>query len=125
MNIDDPPVSDNRNYNCSIFPYNDWEEFCVILNPIPSNLVLIFDAVMEHCFNNLEQKRLVTVKRIELIANKMQACRVKELDVIQGLIEEHLQFADNGHDYAIHDAAVQMMLYLEVPLDKVERIAEF
>ncbi|MBN1397939.1 MAG: methyltransferase domain-containing protein [Bacteroidetes bacterium] len=126
MSIDDPFKNDNRNYNFLDYPDDYRQEFPVILGLISSDSKVIDlgcgNGTLLSC---LKKEKHASVKGVELSASGVKICRKKKLDVIQGRIDEHLPFKDNSFDYAICNVTIQMVMYPEVLLSEMKRIARY
>jgi methionine biosynthesis protein MetW len=126
MGIDDPFKNDNRQYDFTHHPEDHRQEFHVISKLIPHGSKIIDLG----CGNGtlllyLQKERNASVKGIELAASGVKICRKKKLDVVQGRIDEHLPFKDNSFDYAICNVTIQMVMYPEVLLQEMKRIARW
>jgi methionine biosynthesis protein MetW len=75
--------------------------------------------------SQLIQEKKITGKGIDIAESGVQACRSKGLDVMQGRIDEPLPFADSSFDYAICNVTIQMVMYPEVLLSEMKRVAKY
>jgi methionine biosynthesis protein MetW len=119
-------TNDNRNYDFSQVPDGDRKEFQVIANLIPSgSSVVDLGCGNGTLLQQLKKERSAAVKGIELTASGVNACIAKGLDVLQGRIDAQLPFANNSFDYAICNVTIQMVMYPEILLSEMKRIARF
>jgi methionine biosynthesis protein MetW len=126
MSIHKPVIHDNRNYDFTLQPIGDQEAFQVIMNLISSgSKVVDLGCGNGILLQQLQKERSATVKGMELTTSGVQVCRAKGLDVIQGRIDETLPFSNNSFDYAICSVTIQMVMYPEVLLKEMKRIAKF
>jgi methionine biosynthesis protein MetW len=126
MSIDKPVVHDNRKYDFTLQPGGDQEAFQVIMNLIPSgSKVVDLGCGNGTLLQQLQQERSAAVKGMELTASGVQVCRAKGLDVVQGRIDEKLPFSDESFDYALCSVTIQMVMYPEILLNEMKRIARF
>jgi methionine biosynthesis protein MetW len=124
--IDDPSINDNRNYDFSLHPEDHRKEYRIISSLIPPNSKVIdLGCGNGTLLQQLQNERSVIVKGVELSASGVKICQTKGLDVIQCRIDEQLPFADNSFDYAICNVTIQMVMYPEVLLSEMKRIARF
>lgn len=74
--------------------------------------------------NRLTKEKSVSAKGIELSPTGVEVCKAAGLDVQTGSIDQALPFSDNSFDYAICNVTIQMVLYPEVLLSEMKRIAK-
>jgi methionine biosynthesis protein MetW len=126
MSIDDPYKNDNRKYNFVQHPDDYRQEFPVILNIIPDgSKVIDLGCGNGTLLSYLQKERKASVKGIELAPSGVKICKKKKLNVIQGRIDEHLPLKDNSFDYAVCNVTIQMVMYPEILLSEMKRIARF
>ena len=123
MNI---KINDNRNYT---FP-NDYQEerseYQIILKMIPGGSKIIDLG----CGNGALLEKLIKMKSalaagIELSPNGVKICKNKGLNVIQGRIDEKMDFQDNSFDYSICNVTIQMVMYPEILMSEMKRISKY
>jgi len=125
-NIDNPSVNDNRDYNFSCSLEDSRQEFPAILKLIPhGSKVIDLGCGNGTLLSYLKKERNASVKGIELAPSGVKTCRKKKLDVVQGRIDEQLPFKDDSFDYAICNVTIQMVMYPEILLREMRRIARF
>jgi methionine biosynthesis protein MetW len=126
MSIDHPSVNDNRNYDFTHYPDEERKEYSVISGLIQNGATVVdLGCGNGSLLARLQKDRSARVKGVELSPSGIQACHAKGLDVIQGRIDERLPFTDNSFDYAICNVTIQMVMYPEVLLSEMKRIARF
>jgi methionine biosynthesis protein MetW len=119
-------INDNRNYT---FP-DDYQEgrseYQLILDMIPRGSKIIDLG----CGNGLLLEKLIKTKSVigtgvELSPGGVKICKDKGLNVIQGRIDEQINFQDNSFDYAICNVTIHMVLYPEILLSEMKRISKY
>lgn len=94
MNIDNPIINDNRNYDFTLDPNSGREEYRIISNLIShGSTVIDLGCGNGTLLKQLQTERSAVVKGMELTSSGVQTCNAKGLDVVQGRIDEnfHLQ----------------------------------
>lgn len=123
--IDNPATNDNRNYDYSQFPETRRAEYEVVLRLVqPGTRVIDLGCGNGTLLALLEQQKKVIGTGVELSASGVEACRKKGLNVIRGRIDQEMQFPDNSFDYAVCNVTVQMLMYPEILLREMRRIAK-
>jgi len=126
VSIDDPFKNDNRQYDFTHHLNDERREFPIISELIPhGSKVIDLGCGNGTLLLHLQKERHASVKGVELIASGVEMCRRKNLDVVQGRIDERLPFEDNSFDYAVCNVTIQMVMYPEVLLSEMKRIARF
>lgn len=74
--------------------------------------------------HQLTEERGCRCSGVELSESGVQTCREKGLDVRQGRIDAALPFEDDSFDVAACNVTIQMVLYPEVLLQEMKRIAK-
>jgi methionine biosynthesis protein MetW len=125
-NIDDPAVNDNRNYDYTSCPEDTRREYDVILGMIGTGSRIIdLGCGNGTLIRKLQRERSANVKGMEISPSGVDACRAKGLDVIRGHIDGKLPFGDNEFDYAVCNVTIQMVMYPELLLTEMKRIARY
>lgn len=124
--IDNPEINDNRNYNYEEFPATEREEYPIIVNMVKKNAKVIDLA----CGNGTLLEKLKKEKNtigcgIEISKSAIAICKKKGLNVTEGRIDQYLPFEDNTFDYAICNVTIQMVMYPEILLREMKRIARY
>jgi len=123
--FDSPEINDNRNYNYSGFETVERKEYDVIANWITPNSSLIDLA----CGNGtllekLKKEKNISGKGVELSDSGIAICKKKNLDVQKGSIDKRLPFEDNAFDYAVCNVSIQMVMFPEILLSEMKRVAK-
>ncbi|MEJ5263063.1 MAG: methionine biosynthesis protein MetW [Ignavibacterium sp.] len=124
--IDQPNQNDNRNYNYSGFEDFERPDYKYIVELVKENSSIIdLGCGNGSLIKLLKETKKCEVKGIELSESGVNIANGKGLDVIQGRIDETLPFNDNQFDYAICHVTIQMVMYPEILLREMKRIAKF
>jgi methionine biosynthesis protein MetW len=126
MILDNPFHNDNRQYNFTDHPDDYRQEFPIITNLISKHSKVIdLGCGNGTLLHHLKKERNASVKGVELTASGVKACRKKKLDVTRGRIDKRLPFKDNNFDYAVCNVTIQMVMYPEILLSEMKRIARY
>jgi len=118
-------MQDNRQYDYTGHPENLRDEY-----PIIASLVSEGARVIDlGCGNGsrlrlLRDQRRCVVSGVELSPTGVASAKAKGLDVKEGRIDEKLPFRDGEFDYAVCNVTIQMVLFPEVLLREMGRIAK-
>jgi methionine biosynthesis protein MetW len=119
-------MNDNRNYTFTNDSQEGRKEFEIIMNMIPNNSnVIDLGCGNGVLLDSLQKSKSVSVTGIELSPEGVNICKNKGLNVIQGRIDEKLNFPDNSFEYAICNVTIHMTLYPEILLGEMKRIAKY
>jgi methionine biosynthesis protein MetW len=126
VKIDHPSVNDNRQYDFTHYPDEERKEYSVISGLIQNGATVVdLGCGNGSLLVRLQKDRSARVKGVELSSSGIQACQAKGLDVVQGRIDEHLPYEENSFDYAVCNVTIQMVMYPEVLLQEMKRIARY
>jgi methionine biosynthesis protein MetW len=119
-------VNDNRNYTFPNDSNDERSEFQIIMDMIPFKSTIIDLG----CGNGVLLEKLINAKSvigtgIELSPNGVNICKNKGLNVIQGRIDEKLNFPDDAFDYSICNVTIHMVGYPEILLSEMKRISKY
>jgi len=124
--LDDPESNDNRNYDYTRHPDSDRSEYPVIVSWIPAGArVLDLGCGNGALLARLTAEKGVTGTGVELSPSGVRVCRERGLNVVEGRIDETLPFADDAFDYAVCNVTIQMVMYPEVLLREMKRVARY
>ena len=126
MPIDSPFNNDNREYDYSQFPDQERSEYVTIIDLVPPNSTVLDLG----CGNGALLSRLHTIKNVagtgmDISKSGVAICRQRGLSAQVGQIDRTLPFRDNEFDYAICNVTIQMVMYPEVLLREMKRVARF
>jgi methionine biosynthesis protein MetW len=125
--IDDPWVNDNRRYNYSNCKEQFREEYPVIFDIVERGSSIIDMG----CGNGsllklLIEKRGCTGLGFDVSETGIEACREKGLMAeCRAIDQPHEDIADKQYDYAICNVTIQMVMYPEILLSEMKRIARY
>jgi|ERR1035437_870989 methionine biosynthesis protein MetW len=119
-------INDNRNYTFPDDYQEERSEYQFILDMILSGSKVIDLG----CGNGILLEKLIKTKSVigtgvELSPNGVKICKDKGLNVIQGRIDEKINFRDNSFDYSICNVTIQMVLYPEILINEMKRISKY
>lgn len=125
-NIDSPALNDNRNYNYSGFEDSQRNDYKFISDLVENNTRIIDlgcgnGALMQI----LKDTKNCFVKGVEISPSGVEICRKKDLDVVQGRIDEELPFEENEFEYSICHITIQMVMYPEILLKEMKRVSRY
>ncbi len=124
FDINSPEFNDNRNYNYSPDAREVRKEYRYFVDAIPAgSSVLDLGCGDGTLMEILAVEKKCEVTGIELSESGVRIGKNKGLNVLQGRIDERLPFEDNSFDYAICNTTIQMVMYPEVLLREMMRVA--
>jgi methionine biosynthesis protein MetW len=124
--FDEPGINDNRNYNYEKFPSFERVEYPIITDMVEGNSKVIdLGCGNGSLLEKLIREKNVDAQGVEISKSGVEACLKKGLKVTEGKIDEQLPFADDSFDYAICNVTIQMVMYPEVLLKEMKRIAKY
>lgn len=125
-NINSPSENDNRDYDYSSCPAEMREEYKIIRDLIPEgSSVLDLACGNGSLLELLAKEKNVTGTGIELADSGVTICQKKGLNVTKGRIDEQLAYKDREFDFAVCNVTIQMVLYPEVLLSEMKRVAKY
>jgi methionine biosynthesis protein MetW len=118
--------TDNRKYDYSNWINDNREEYDYILELIKPGSSIVDLG----CGNGSLMQRLINEKNcsasgMEISASGVEVCTSKGLSVIKGSIDQQLPYSDNSFDYAVCNVTLQMVMFPEVLLSEMKRIARY
>jgi methionine biosynthesis protein MetW len=124
--FDEPGINDNRNYNYEKFPSFERVEYPIITDMVERNSKVIdLGCGNGSLLEKLIREKNVDAQGVEISKSGVEACLKKGLKVTEGKIDEQLPFADDSFDYAICNVTIQMVMYPEIVLKEMKRIAKY
>lgn len=116
--------NDNRNYNYADFPSEKRVEYDKVASLLaPGSKVLDLGCGNGSLMEVMIAEKQCTCAGMELSPSGVEACRAKGLQVTGGRIDEPLPYADNEFDVAVCNVTIQMVMYPEVLLAEMKRVA--
>ncbi len=116
----------NRSYDYSSLESEYRTEYDIIISMIDKNSSVIdLGCGNGSLLQMLVEQKNISACGIELSESGVKACIKKGLKVDAGRIDAPLNFPDNSFDYAICNATIQMVMYPEVLLSEMKRIAKY
>ena len=127
MEIDTPNVNDNRRYEYSQCRQQSRQEYPHIIDMIkPGSKVIDLGCGNGSLLKQLKEKKQIEEWGIELVSSGVDACREKGLNVCQGQIDIPIKdIHDQSFDYAVCNVTIQMVMYPEILLCEMKRIAKY
>jgi methionine biosynthesis protein MetW len=126
MSIDDPNINDNRNYDYTQFKGGDRYEYPIIANIVPAgSRVLDLGCGNGALLEKLKSEKEVIETGLEISESGVFVCQQKGLHVRTGRIDEILPFDSDSFDYAICNVTIQMVMYPEILLKEMKRVARY
>lgn len=125
--IDDPTINNNRKYDYTNHKTQYRDEYPIIEGLIkPNSKVIDLGCGNGSLLKLLKDKKNIQEYGIELAYSGVDICREKGLNVRQGIIDSpFVEIEDKQFDYAICNVTIQMVMYPEVLLSEMKRIAHF
>ena len=125
--IDDPIFNDNRRYNYTDHETQHRDEYPIIESFIqPNSKVIDLGCGNGSLLKLLKDKKNIHEYGIEMVQSGVDVGLEKGLNVRQGLIDSPLdEVEDKQFDYAICNVTIQMVMYPEVLLSEMKRIAHY
>ena len=124
MDINSPKLNDNRNYDYTSCAEESRREYDLILSLVPSgSKVIDLGCGNGSLLKLLRDRNKADVCGIELSKSGVAASLQKGLSVQEGRIDEKLPFADKEFDFAICNVTIQMVMYPEILLTEMKRVA--
>jgi methionine biosynthesis protein MetW len=125
IEIDNPVVNDNRNYNYSGFEDYERPDYKYITELVEKNSKVVdLGCGNGNLMLKLINEKNCKVKGVEISPSGVEICINKGLDVFNGRIDNKLPFEDNQFDYSICHITIQMIMYPEILLKEMKRISK-
>ncbi len=124
--LDSPEHNDNRSYNYVGFENVERWEYSPIADFVtPKARVIDLGCGNGALLQKLKKEKNIEEYGIEISESAVRICKDKGLNVELGKIDKPLLFRDNEFDYAICNVTIQMVMYPEILLREMERIAKY
>jgi methionine biosynthesis protein MetW len=125
--VDSPEYNDNRNYDYTAQAMYVRAEFPIIAEWIPSgSRVIDLGCANGALMKYLKDQKHVDIQGIEIAPSGVAACQAVGLKAVAGSIDKHATYQSytNGEfDYAICNVTMPMVMYPEVVVQEMKRIA--
>ena len=124
--IDEIKNNDNRNYNYTNYLKTPRVEHDIIVNMIESETkVLDLGCGNGTLLKRIAEEKKAIVRGVDISESGVKICKEKNLDVIQGAIDEKLPFENNEFDYAVCNVTIQMVKYPEILINEMKRVSKY
>lgn len=124
--VNSPLHNDNRNYDYSGFPEEERKEYALIAALIqPNTTVVDLGCGNGSLMKLLQVQKSCTCTGVEIAPTGVQAANGKGFHVIQANIDQPLPFTEDQFDYAVCNVTIQMVMYPEILLKEMKRIAKY
>lgn len=124
--LDNPRTNDNRRYDYSGHPDTDRYEYSIIAEIVkPNSRVIDLGCGNGALLSLLKNEKNIIDTGIEISESGVAVCKQRGLNVQLGRIDERLPFDDDSFDYAICNVTIQMVMYPEVLLREMKRVAQY
>lgn len=118
-------MNDNRQYHFEPNSTANREEYQIITSWIPPGSRVIDLGCGDGSLLALLKTTGIVGEGIEISASGVQATRRKGIKARCGQIDQPLPFQDHSFDYAICNVTIQMVMYPEVLIEEMKRIAHY
>lgn len=118
-------MNDNRQYYFELDSIAHREEYLTIAGWIPAGSRVIDLGSGDGSLLALLKTRGVIGEGMEISASGVKATRRKGIKARQGRIDQPLPFQDHSFDCAICNVTIQMVMYPEVLVQEMKRIAKY
>lgn len=124
--IDQPIKNDNRQYDYSHYPDVERKEYKTIIDLVRQHSTVIdLGCGNGALLHRLIDQKGVSAEGIDISPSGVEACRQRGIKASVNTIDTVLPFQDNTFDYAICNVTIQMVMYPEILLKEMKRIARY
>lgn len=116
-------MNDNRNYKYNLFAKSNRNEYQVIVKWISRGSRVIDLGCGDGSLLSLLKKKGIIGEGVDVSESAVKATRKKGIKAKQGRIDVPLEYKNQEFDYAICNVTLQMVMYPEVLLTEMRRIA--
>jgi len=118
--------TDNRIYDYSNWVNDNREEYDYILELVkPGSSIVDLGCGNGSLMQRLIREKGCTAAGMEISSSGVDVCISKGLDVIRGSIDQRLPYRENSFDYAICNVTLQMVMFPEMLLAEMKRVARY
>lgn len=129
IDLDNPELNDNRDYNFSSEDFYFREEFLIIGDWIKNgSKVIDLGCGNGSLLKYLKNKNNLAIEGIEISQSGVDFCLRNNLKAKQGEIdkkETYNNYQDNQFDYAVCNVTIQMVKYPEILIKEMARISKY
>lgn len=118
-------MNDNRNYQYSIGSISKREEFEIIYDLILFGSKVLDLGCGDGTLLSMLNGKKIHGEGIDSSSSGVEATRKKGIKAKQGRIDSTLSYKDNQFDYAICNVTLQMVMYPEILIKEMCRIARY
>jgi methionine biosynthesis protein MetW len=117
-------MNDNRNYKYSPDSASKRKEYPIICNWVPSGSRVIDLGCGDGSLLAMLKNKGVDGEGIDIVKSAVRATQRKDIKAKQGRIDRRLDYKDRSFDFAICNVTLQMVMYPEILLSEMKRIAQ-
>lgn len=116
---------DNRNYKFDLDSNSNRDEYPVIINWVKrGSTVIDLGSGDGSLLYQLKKKKKTEGQGIEIAESGVKSTKKKGIQASTGRIDTKLPYKDNQFDYAVCNVTLQMVMYPEVLMSEMKRIAK-
>ena len=124
--LDDPQSNDNRKYDYTSHADSERYEYPIIMDMVkPNSRVIDLGCGNGALLARLKNEKQIIETGLEISESGVRICKERGLNVQFGGIDETLPFDNDTFDYAVCNVTIQMVMYPEVVLREMKRVAKF
>lgn len=116
-------MNDNRDYKYNLFGESNRNEYQVIVKWISKGSRVIDLGCGDGSLLSLLKKKNIICEGVDISESAVKATRKKGIKARQGRIDVPLKYENREFDFAICNVTLQMVMYPEVLLTEMRRIA--
>lgn len=118
-------MNDNRNYYYKSDSVSKRNEYPIIIDWIPPRSYIIDLGCGDGSLLTQARKKDIKSVGIEISPSGIREAKKKGLQVVQGRIDSKLRYKNKEFDFAVCNVTLQMVMYPEVLLSEMCRIAKY
>lgn len=115
--------TDNRNYSYELDSESDRLEYAFINSLVKDRSAVVDLGCGDGTLLAIMKKKGITGQGIDISKSAVLAAKRKGIKAFIGRIDRKLPFKDNQFDYAVCNVTLQMVLYPEILMTEMRRIA--
>lgn len=122
--LDQQKQNDNRCYDYSGSPDAERKEYAKIVQWVGTGATVVdLGCGNGSLLEKLRREKSTIGAGIEIAESGVAICRSRGLDVVAGRVDQSLPYKDQSFDFAICNVTIQMVMYPEILLKEMKRIA--